>query len=190
MTVTNCYARSDLKRGLSMKNFRRGLLSTTMMVGASMTAAPAFAQSNATQGPPVAPVQEPVVGTNPAQAVDETKPGTANAPASAPGEQIVVTGSRIARPNLTSNSPIAVVTGEQTVKNADITLETFLNTLPQANPAGTTTSNNPGNGGQANINLRGLGANRNLVLVDGRRPMSSGTDLSVDLNTIPQGLIE
>lgn len=103
---------------------------------------------------------------------------------------IIVTGSRIARPNLDSNSPVAVVTGEETVKNADITLDTFLNTLPQVNPAGTTTSNNPGNGGQSNINLRGLGSNRNLVLVDGRRPMVASSNQDVDLNTIPQGLIE
>lgn len=171
--------------------YRTRLLSTSLLVGASMVATPAFAQQE-TQGPPTPPVQEPVTGTNPAQAVDETQsPTTASqAPATGPGEEIVVTGSRIARPNLTSNSPIAVVTGEETVQHADVTLDTFLNTLPQANPAGTTTSNNPGNGGQSNINLRGLGANRNLVLVDGRRPMSSGVDLSVDLNTIPQGLIE
>lgn len=105
-------------------------------------------------------------------------------------ESIVVTGSRIARPNLESNSPIAVVTGDQTTENADITLDTFLNTLPQVNPAGTSTSNNPGNGGQSNVNLRGLGSNRNLVLLDGRRPMVSASDQTVDLNTIPQGLIE
>lgn len=103
---------------------------------------------------------------------------------------IVVTGSRIARPNLDSNSPVAVVSGEATVENADVTLDTFLNTLPQVNPAGTTTSNNPGNGGQSNINLRGLGSNRNLVLINGRRPMVSASDQTVDLNTIPQGLIE
>ncbi len=103
---------------------------------------------------------------------------------------IIVTGSRIARPNLDSNSPVSVVTGEQAVANADVTLDTFLNTLPGVNPAGTTTSNNPGNGGQSNINLRGLGSNRNLVLINGRRPMVSGTDQTVDLNTIPQGLIE
>jgi outer membrane receptor protein involved in Fe transport len=103
---------------------------------------------------------------------------------------IVVTGSRIARPNLDSNSPVAVVSGDATVENADVTLDTFLNTLPQVNPAGTTTSNNPGNGGQSNINLRGLGSNRNLVLINGRRPMVSATDQTVDLNTIPQGLIE
>lgn len=103
---------------------------------------------------------------------------------------IIVTGSRIARPNLDSGSPVSVVTGEQAVANADVTLDTFLNTLPGVNPAGTTTSNNPGNNGQSNINLRGLGSNRNLVLINGRRPMVSATDQSVDLNTIPQGLIE
>ncbi len=105
-------------------------------------------------------------------------------------EAIVVTGSRIARPNLDSSSPVAVVTGDQTVENADITLDTYLNTLPGVNPAGTSTSNNPGNGGQSNIDLRGLGANRNLVLINGRRPMVSASNQTVDINTIPQGLIE
>ncbi|HEV7287807.1 TonB-dependent receptor domain-containing protein [Sphingomonas sp.] len=110
--------------------------------------------------------------------------------APAEGEAIVITGSRIVRPNLEANSPVTSVTGLETTQNADVTLDTFLNTLPQVNPAGTTTSNNPGNGGQSNIDLRGLGANRNLVLVDGRRPMVSASNQTVDLNTIPQGLIE
>jgi outer membrane receptor protein involved in Fe transport len=105
-------------------------------------------------------------------------------------QPIIVTGSRIARPNLEAASPITVVSGEQASQFSDITLDTFLNTLPAVNPAGTTTSNNPGNGGQSNINLRGLGSNRNIVLVDGRRPMVSAADLTVDLNTIPSALIE
>ncbi len=88
-------------------------------------------------------------------------------------EQIVVTGSRIARQDFIANSPIASVSQEQIVGNADVTLDTFLNTLPQVNPAGGTTSNNPGNAGQSNIDLRGLGSNRNIVLIDGRRPMVS-----------------
>ena len=108
----------------------------------------------------------------------------------AEGDLIVVTGSRIARPNLEANSPINVVTGDATIARGDVTLDTFLNTLPGVNPAGTTTSNNPPNGGQSNIDLRGLGPNRNLVLVDGRRPMVSASDQTVDLNTIPQPLIE
>jgi iron complex outermembrane receptor protein len=105
-------------------------------------------------------------------------------------EGIVVTGSRIVRQDYVANSPIATVTGEQVVANADVTLDTFLNTLPQVSPAGTTTSNNPPNGGQANIDLRGLGANRNIVLVDGRRAMVSASNMTVDLNTIPQALIQ
>lgn len=104
-------------------------------------------------------------------------------------EAVVITGSRIARQDYVANSPITTVTGEQVVANADVTLDTYLNTLPQVNPAGTTTSNNPGNAGRANIDLRGLGANRNLVLIDGRRPMVSSNTLTVDVNTIPQALI-
>src|SRR5690606_29495482 len=105
-------------------------------------------------------------------------------------EELVVTGSRIARQDYVAPSPIATVTGEQVQSNADITVEQYINTLPQVNPAGTSTSNNPGNGGQANIDLRGLGANRNIVLVDGRRAMVSENRLLVDVNTIPQALIE
>jgi outer membrane receptor protein involved in Fe transport len=104
--------------------------------------------------------------------------------------EVVVTGSRIVRQDFVAASPIATVTGEATTANADITLDQFINTLPQVNPAGTTTSNNPGNNGQSNVDLRGLGANRNLVLVDGRRPMFSANTLTVDVNTIPQAMID
>jgi outer membrane receptor protein involved in Fe transport len=165
--------------GMNTK-FRRRLLASTLFVGAAALTTPALAQQN----PPVQPSQvgEPVVG-DPAEAVDDSE-------ATQSRNEIVVTGSRIARPNLTANSPIAVVTGEQAVEQGDITLDTFLNTLPQVNPAGTSTSNNPGNNGQSNINLRGLGTNRNLILINGRRPMVSDDDQTVDVNTIPQGLIE
>ena len=104
-------------------------------------------------------------------------------------QEIVVTGSRIVRSDFTSSSPITTFTAEQVARNADITLDTFLNSLPNVNPSGTTTSNNPGNGGQSNVDL-GLGANRNLVLIDGRRAMPSASDLTVDINTIPQAMIE
>jgi outer membrane receptor protein involved in Fe transport len=105
-------------------------------------------------------------------------------------ETVVVTGTRIQRQDFVATSPITTVQQDQIVGNADITLETFLNTLPSVNPAGTTTSNNPGNGGQSNVDLRGLGANRNLVLIDGRRAMVSASNQTVDLNTIPQAMVE
>lgn len=169
---------------MSNKLFRNALLTTTVIAGMGL-AAPAWAQQDSTQGPPTRPdqVREPVVGNQVSDATEDSASDTQ-------AGEIVVTGSRIARPNLTSNSPIAVVTGEETTANADITLDTFLNTLPQVNPAATSTSNNPGNGGQSNIDLRGLGSNRNLILVNGRRPMVSSSSQTVDLNTIPQGLIQ
>jgi len=105
-------------------------------------------------------------------------------------ERIAVTGSRIMKADLVSNSPIVSVDEKELTSRADVTLDTFLNTLPQVNPSASTTSNNPGNSGQSNINLRGLGANRNLVLMDGRRLMPSSPDMTVDLNTIPVALIE
>jgi iron complex outermembrane recepter protein len=104
-------------------------------------------------------------------------------------EAIVVTGSRIQRQDYVSTSPITTVAQEQLVRNADVTIDTFLNTLPAVNPAATTTSNNPGNGGQSNVDLRGLGANRNLVLLDGSRAMMSANNQTVDVNTIPQAMI-
>ncbi|HCK83995.1 MAG TPA: hypothetical protein DHW63_05605 [Hyphomonadaceae bacterium] len=109
--------------------------------------------------------------------------------ADAEEDVIVVTGSRIARQDYVSTSPITTLNQEQLVGNADITIDTFLNTLPAVNPAGTTTSNNPGNGGQSNVDLRGLGANRNLVLIDGSRAMMSASNQTVDVNTIPQVMI-
>jgi iron complex outermembrane recepter protein len=156
-------------------NLRLRLLTSTFAIGAAAFAStPAFAQPDDDQGE-ATPTTAPEPGATSADGSDDV---------------ILVTGSRIARPNLDANSPIAVVSGEELVEQADITVDTYLNTLPQVNPAGTTTSNNPGNNGQANIDLRGLGANRNLVLIDGRRPMPSNALQVVDINTIPQGLIE
>ena len=116
-------------------------------------------------------------------------PATATPPAEKV-ERIEVTGSRVVKQDFDSNSPIITITAAELAKHQDITLDTFLNSLPQVNPSGTTTSNNPPNGGQSNIDLRGLGSNRNLVLIDGRRPMVSASNQTVDLNTIPVALIE
>jgi outer membrane receptor protein involved in Fe transport len=120
--------------------------------------------------------------------------GVLAAPANAQTQQtpqrIEVTGSRIVKQDLLSSSPILTISGEELRATQAITIEEVLNALPQVNPAGTLTSNNPGNGGQANIDLRGLGANRNLVLIDGRRPMVSASDQTVDVNAIPLSMVE
>ncbi|GIX16357.1 MAG: hypothetical protein KatS3mg119_0543 [Rhodothalassiaceae bacterium] len=71
-------------------------------------------------------------------------------------EQIVVTGSRIARPELTSPSPLTVVGAEDFKVTGTINTEALLNQLPQVIPGVTQFSNNPG-GGIATVNLRGSG---------------------------------
>ncbi|GGB29288.1 TonB-dependent receptor [Sphingomonas metalli] len=105
------------------------------------------------------------------------------------GSEIVVTGSRIARPDLEGTSPIAVVSSQDiALKAASANIENVLNDLPQVTATTSSTSNNPG-GGVATVNLRGLGSQRTLVLVDGRRYMSYDVSQVVDLNTIPASLI-
>lgn len=104
--------------------------------------------------------------------------------------EIIVTGSRIARPDLESSSPINVVSSADIALQAGSSnIENVLNDLPQVTATQSSTSNNPG-GGVATVNLRNLGSQRTLVLVNGRRYMSYDVNQVVDLNTIPSSLIE
>ncbi len=104
-------------------------------------------------------------------------------------DEIVVTGSRIAREDLAAPSPVTTVDAQQLVLTNTVNSEQFLNTLPQVIPSFDSTSNNPGDG-TATVNLRGLGTNRTLVLVDGSRFVASGPGGVVDLNAIPAALVE
>ncbi len=105
-------------------------------------------------------------------------------------EAIVVTGSRIARPDLQATSPITSVTAEQFDLTGTVTVETLLNDLPQFVPGNTRVSNNQGGEDFSTLDLRGLGAGRTLILVDGERVPASSTSGVVDIGTIPAGLIE
>jgi len=104
-------------------------------------------------------------------------------------EEVVVTGSRIARQDFVSNSPVATVGAEQFLLTNTVNTENLLNQLPQTVPGFDSSSNNPGNG-LATVNLRGLGAQRTLVLMDGIRVTPSTDSGIVDLNNIPAALIE
>lgn len=104
-------------------------------------------------------------------------------------EPIVITGSRIARPQVDSAAPVAVVQDEEFKLSGAVNVEQVVNTLPQVVPGTTAFSNNPG-GGVATLNLRGLGETRTMVLVNGRRYMFYDSNQIVDLNTIPQFLID
>ncbi|HEX7000051.1 MAG TPA: TonB-dependent receptor [Gammaproteobacteria bacterium] len=110
-------------------------------------------------------------------------------------EEILVTGSRIVRRDLDAASPIVTVDTQRLENSSTMSLESVLNQMPQFVPEGTQfDSGNTASGadtlGIASVNLRGIGANRTLVLVDGRRVQPANASLVVDLNTIPLAAIE
>lgn len=104
-------------------------------------------------------------------------------------EEIVTTGSRIKRADLESVSPVQVIGAEEFRLSGIVNVEQKLAELPMILPAFGPSSNNPGDG-TAQVDLRGLGISRTLVLVNGRRWISSRQDAVVDLNTIPGTLIK
>jgi len=104
-------------------------------------------------------------------------------------QRITITGSRIKRDEFVANAPVASVGEVEFDMTNTINTESLLNTLPQVVPGLDRTSNNPGNG-TATIDLRGLGTNRTLVLIDGTRAVASDSSMVVDINSIPTSLIK
>ena len=106
-----------------------------------------------------------------------------------PIEEIIVLGSRLRRRDFSAPSPVATIDREMLDASGQGTLETALSQMPQFTPSFDRTANNPGNG-RAFVNLRGLGPDRTLVMLNGRRLAPSGIGTAVDLNNLPQVLIE
>ena len=110
--------------------------------------------------------------------------------------EVTVTGSRIARSrDLEAPSPIATISKDLFENSSATGMEVVLNQQPQFVPQNTQfTSGVQGSPtftpGAATLNLRGLGPNRNLVLIDGRRGQPGNATLAVDINTIPQLAIQ
>ncbi len=104
-------------------------------------------------------------------------------------DEIVVTGSRISRSDIDANSPISVITAEQIRMFNSSNVEEFLRDMPQFVAAVGANSNN-GNNGAATIDLRDMGEERTLVLIDGKRFVPFDSQGFVDLSMIPTSLIE
>jgi outer membrane receptor protein involved in Fe transport len=118
----------------------------------------------------------------------------AAAPAGSEVSEIVVTGTRIPTPNLTSVAPVTSVTAADIKAQGVARVEDLLNSLPQSFAAQGSNVSNSSNG-TATVNLRGLGSSRTLVLIDGKRlqagnPTSSITSVAADLDFIPTALVE
>ena len=179
--------------------FRQRLLTSTLLIGVAALATPAFAQD--TSPPAPLPPTPPTDGTptnvqaNPTGPV-EAQPVPARNAQGAPVEKpqdIIVTGTRIPQPNLTSAAPVTVVTSQDFKLQGTTRVEDLLNSLPSVTASQSSGISN-GSNGTATVNLRNLGAKRTLVLVNGRRlvpgdaqPGGAGPS---DINVIPSSIVK
>jgi iron complex outermembrane recepter protein len=136
-----------------------------------------------------------------AMAADPPAPTPGPTPANASGgeslSEVVVTGSRILRRDYSSPSPLVTVPQDVLQSTPEVSVDQALDKLPQFNPGNNqfnqaanvqaTATSTPG---AAQLNLRGLGINRNLVLIDGHRGQPADASLAIDVNTIPVAALE
>ncbi len=165
---------------------RRAISRAVFACGASAIALSGFVNPALAQSAPA----------DPAKPADQQQAGAESAPAAA--AEIVVTGSLIARREFKSESPISTVDATAIAAAGSPSLDGVLGQMPQFAAGQGASNSNPTvqggglsfAGGQSYSDLRGLGPNRSLVLLDGRRLMSSAPSGAIDLNTIPTALIE
>ncbi len=146
--------------------FRARLLASTLFASSMLVASPALAQDDAQ--PADQPAQAEEVGG---------------------GDEIVVTGTLVRNPNLVASSPVNVVGEEEIELQQANVAEELLRELPGALPSIGSAVNN-GNGGNSFVNLRALGPNRNVVLLDGVRLVPANLPGIFDLNNVPLALIQ
>lgn len=160
--------------------------SLALMSGQALAQTPVASQPVPATPDVAAPAQDPAVMSD------------TDAPASGSGEaaegEIVVTGSRIVRDGYSAPTPVTVLGAAEINAQKPANISDFVNTLP-AIGVGSTAQNSSGSlsdgtAGIASINLRGLGPFRTLVLIDGQRSVGSTPAQTVDINTIPQDLVE
>ena len=129
------------------------------------------------------------VGAQAAMAQDAST-AAASADSASSVQEVVVTGSRIVRRDYVADSPIVTVNAAQLDTQGGATFGVKLQQLPQVTPSANELVGSGQPTGRATVDLRGLGANRTLVLADGHRLQPSSAETVVDLNTIPSALID
>src|SRR3989440_155965 len=169
---------------------------TTLQVASILFLSAGLAAAQSQETPP--PSAQPPATPDQQGAVEPSAPTSAPPPDQRRGvtEDLVVTGSRIRRKDLTTPAPVTVVTREQFEASGRMTIGDYLQTMPEQGNAPNFQLNtggiNYGADGTTRINLRSLGIQRTLVLINGRRvvPGGLGASAAVDLNTIPTEAVE
>ena len=165
---------SDLRRRLRIAHPNvavRTLLSALLASGATA----AYAQ-DAAPAPVAAPTEAPELASPANQ------------------QEITVTGSRITRNGYNTPTPVTVISTQDIQAAAPANLADFVNQIPSISgsvtPSNSQRSLANGTAGVNTINLRNLGSSRTLVLIDGHRSVGSTASGTVDINTVPQGLVK
>ncbi len=169
-----------------MSFLRSRLLTTSIISGALALAGPVFAQTPPATSQPTQPTGQQPLNEAPVSAAAQDESDQLG--------DIIVTGSRIRRDATNAPTPLIQVDRDQLLSTGQTTVIDYLATIPALSNSvvpSDTTGSGLGDGGLSLPNLRSLGSNRTLTLVDGRRHVgSSGGSLSVDVDTIPRLLIE
>src|SRR5215470_18439101 len=170
-----------------MLSKRKALSMATLLLPQFYLAGAVNAQPSTAGGTP--PPDQPAA-TEAAQPAAEAAEPTAPKGKRAGEEEIVVTGSRVRRKDLTTPAPITVINKEQVQTSGKISIGDFLQTLPEQGNA-INTSVNFGGDGSTRVSLRGLGVARTLVLLNERRfvPGGPGANGAADLSSIPAGAL-
>ena len=176
-----------------MRTISHALLSVSALAMMALSASPAAAQEG-----PATPAEDSPVEPTPTPTDETEEASPTNLAAENPEAQgaIVVTGSRIRRPDFSTPNPVISVGADQIEAAGTTNLTDFLTGYP-ALQGSSTSGDNSGSGagigftGLNLLNLRNLGTDRTLVLVDGRRHIAGvpGSQ-AVDINTIPSDLVE
>jgi outer membrane receptor protein involved in Fe transport len=168
---------------------RAALLSGAAMVSLTLAgqsvAAPAVATPSSSPAPEATLAPQTVAQEGATAPADE---------GSSQSGEITVTGSRIVRDGYSAPTPVTVLGSADIAAQSPANISDFVNQLPAITP-GSTSANSSGSlssgiAGINSVNLRGLGAGRTLVLLDGQRSVASSVSGIVDVNTFPQELVE
>lgn len=162
---------------MSKRIYKSSLLATTIIAGLAV-AMPAYAQDTDTTDEGTTAETGP--GVQPQEAIP---------PAEDEGGEIVITGTLIRNPNLTASSPVAVVGQEEISLQQSTSAEEIIRDIPGVVPNLGSNVNN-GTVGSSRVDLRGLSAKRNLVMLDSTRLTPSNFFGTVDLNNIPVALVD
>lgn len=170
--TTISFRRSGALRPVSVRDRK------VIFVGMALMMAALPASAVWADPPSTAPASTPDLSTSQAEQASATPPLT----------EVTVTGTHLSAPSLQYASPISVITKDQILAGGGTSIDAALTAMPQV-VASQDQFSGDGNG-LSTVNLRGLGTSRTLVLVDGRRYVAADATQVVDLNTIPDALID